>query len=92
MSIHFSSTQLSCPVRDQPGLLGLEEVPRGRSPCWPRAGFSKWTASSGYAVLAEMLTDLLTVLRDQVANTPAPYLLSAILFPAEQPPPDAASR
>ncbi|WP_431931654.1 helix-turn-helix domain-containing protein [Nonomuraea jabiensis] len=46
--------------------------------------------------LAEMLTDLLTVLRDRVANAPAPgrapYLLSAILFPAEQPPPDASGR
>ncbi|MEV6040630.1 helix-turn-helix domain-containing protein [Nonomuraea sp. NPDC052116] len=43
--------------------------------------------------LAEMLTDLLAVLRDRIANAPAPdrapYLLSAILFPAEQPPPDA---
>ncbi|MBE1589851.1 hypothetical protein ACFPOI_10760 [Nonomuraea angiospora] len=35
--------------------------------------------------LAEMLTDLLTVLRERVGNAPAPgrapYLLSAILFP-----------
>jgi DNA-binding transcriptional ArsR family regulator len=40
--------------------------------------------------LTAMLADLLAVLRDRVANTPtparAPYLLSAILFPAEQPP------
>jgi DNA-binding transcriptional ArsR family regulator len=41
--------------------------------------------------LTEMTTELLAVLRDRVSNTPAPgrfpYLLSAILFPAEQPPP-----
>lgn len=46
--------------------------------------------------LAEMLTDLLTVLRERVGNAPAPgrapYLLSATLFPAEQPPPDVSSR
>ncbi|QYC40194.1 hypothetical protein Nocox_12880 [Nonomuraea coxensis DSM 45129] len=37
-----------------------------------------------------MTADLLAVLRDRLANTPAPgrtpYLLSAILFPAERPP------
>ncbi|MEV5559543.1 helix-turn-helix domain-containing protein [Nonomuraea wenchangensis] len=41
--------------------------------------------------LTAMTADLLAVLRDRLANTPAPgrtpYLLSAILFPAEQPPP-----
>ncbi|MER7369066.1 helix-turn-helix domain-containing protein [Nonomuraea wenchangensis] len=39
--------------------------------------------------LTAMTADLLAVLRDRLANTPAPgrtpYLLSAILFPAEQP-------
>lgn len=40
--------------------------------------------------LSEMTADLLAVLRDRLANAPAPgrtaYLLSAILFPAERPP------
>ncbi|MFC4120396.1 helix-turn-helix domain-containing protein [Nonomuraea zeae] len=42
--------------------------------------------------LAAMVTGLLAVLRGSAANTPAPgrapYLLSAILFPAGQAPPD----
>jgi DNA-binding transcriptional ArsR family regulator len=46
--------------------------------------------------LTEMFADLLAVLGDRVANTPAPgrapYLLSAILFPTEQPPPHGTSR
>jgi DNA-binding transcriptional ArsR family regulator len=46
--------------------------------------------------LTEMFADLLAVLGDRVANAPAPgrapYLLSAILFPTEQPPPHGASR
>jgi DNA-binding transcriptional ArsR family regulator len=45
--------------------------------------------------LTEMTTDLLAVLRDRATNTPAPdrspYLLSAILFPTEQPPPRETS-
>ncbi|MEU6730117.1 helix-turn-helix domain-containing protein [Nonomuraea wenchangensis] len=40
--------------------------------------------------LSAMTADLLAVLRDRLGNTPAPgrapYLLSAILFPAERPP------
>ncbi|WP_326821914.1 helix-turn-helix domain-containing protein [Streptosporangium sp. NBC_01756] len=46
--------------------------------------------------LTAMTADLLTVLRDRLANTPAPdrtpYLLSAILFPTEQPPPHGTGR
>jgi hypothetical protein len=42
------------------------------------------------------MADLLAVLRDRLANTPEPgripYLLSAILFPAEQPPPHETGR
>ncbi|MGI8333736.1 helix-turn-helix domain-containing protein [Actinomadura scrupuli] len=45
--------------------------------------------------LTELTTDLLAVLRDRAANPPAPdrspYLLSAILFPTQQPPPRGTS-
>ncbi|MBT2225262.1 hypothetical protein [Nonomuraea sp. NEAU-A123] len=46
--------------------------------------------------LTAMLADLLAVLRNRLANTPAPgrtpYLLSAILFPSRQPPPHGTGR
>jgi predicted DNA-binding transcriptional regulator YafY len=63
----------------------------GADPAADSVSYRQGTVWLSPAELTEMTTELLAVLRDRVSNTPAPdrfpYLLSAILFPAGQPPP-----
>ncbi len=63
----------------------------GADPAADSVSYRQGTLWLSPSELIEMTGDLLAALRDRAANTPAPgrspYLLSAILFPTEQPPP-----
>ncbi|MFI6603613.1 helix-turn-helix domain-containing protein [Nonomuraea sp. NPDC050536] len=64
----------------------------GADPTADSVSYRQGTLWLSQEELSEMFADLFSVLKDRVANAPAPgrapYLLSPILFPAGQPPED----